>query len=64
VTITPTTDPCVLDVVEEVHLAGGEGAFADVDVATSSGEARGTIDLCTSQNRFDLSMRLCRRARP
>jgi hypothetical protein len=61
VRLTPTADPCVLDVVEEVHLAGGQGSFADVDVAASSGEARGTIDVCTGQNAFDLTVRLCRR---
>jgi hypothetical protein len=61
VSLTPTADPCVLDVVEVAHLAGGSGALADVDVVASSGEARGTINVCTLENRFDLRMKLCRR---
>ena len=64
VTLTPTADPCVVDVLEEVHLAGGDGTFADVDVVASSGRAEGTINVCTLQNRFELRMRLCRRVTP
>jgi hypothetical protein len=64
VTLTATGDPCVVDVQEVVHLAGGSGVFADVDPVASSGEARGTLNVCTLENRFELLMRLCRAPTP
>lgn len=49
-------DGCSLPVVESINIVGGTGIFKDV---TGSGQATGTINLCTARNEFTLSGSLC-----
>jgi len=58
--LTPTADPCVFDVVEDMHFATATPPFDAYDLQASDGEARGTIDLCSGENRFDVRVTLCR----
>lgn len=49
-------DGCSLPVVESINIVGGTGIFANV---TGSGQATGTINVCTARNEFTLSGSLC-----
>jgi len=58
--LTPTADACVFDVVEDMNFATAEAPFDTYDLQASDGDARGTIDVCTGENRFDVTVTLCR----
>ncbi len=49
-------DGCSLPVVETINIVGGTGIFTGV---TGTGQATGTINLCTARNEFTLSGSLC-----
>jgi hypothetical protein len=59
--LTPTADPCVVDIVEDMNFATATPPFDVYDLDASDGEARGTIDVCTGENRFDVTVTVCRR---
>ena len=59
--LTPTDDPCVFDVVEDMNFATATAPLDVYDLDASDGTARGTIDVCSGENRFDVTVTLCRR---
>jgi hypothetical protein len=59
--LTPTADPCVLDIVEDMNFATATPPFDVYDLEASDGEAHGTVNLCTGENRFDVTVTVCRR---
>jgi hypothetical protein len=59
--LTPTSDPCVVDIVEDMNFATATPPFDVYDLEASDGEARGTINVCTGENRFDVTVTICRR---
>jgi hypothetical protein len=59
--LTPTADPCVVDIVEDMNFATATAPFDVYDLDASDGEARGTINVCTGENRFDVTVTVCLR---
>jgi hypothetical protein len=54
--LTPTADPCVVDVASEIYIVEGSGAYAGL---TGTVDAAGVVDFCGAEGRIVISGHVC-----